>query len=42
MKSIGTKVRKNRRKEIYTKFKRNLQRNLTYQTESLNTKELSG
>ena len=41
MKEISTKVRKNKGGNLY-KIKRNLQRKIAYQTESLNLKELSG
>ena len=41
MKAISKKVRKNKIGNLY-KIKRNLQRKLTNQTESLNPKELSG
>ena len=41
MKEISTKVRKNKRWNLY-KMKRNLQSKIAYQTESLNPKELSG
>jgi len=41
MKEINTKVRKNKRGNLY-KMKRNLQSKIAYQTESLNPKELSG
>jgi len=41
MKEISTKVRKNKRGNLY-KINRNLQRKIAYQTKSLNPKELSG
>jgi len=41
MKEISTKARKKKRGNLY-KIKRILERKITYQTESLNPKELSG